>query len=162
MRNCERMVYSSRTTHGSARNRDFLGSKPSTYTLRVVGLTQLPAIARRMARRNPLFASVSVITLAIATGFTIAVFAVVNSVLLRPLPYADSDQLVWIHAIMKSNKADAVTPTPDYLAWRDQNSTFSRIGGFNPGSRVVTGLSNPQRLRTARISAGLPSAITRP
>jgi len=121
----------------------------------MVGLTQLPAIARRMARRDLLFASVSVITLAIATGFTLAVFAVVNSVLLRPLPYANSDQLVWISAIMKTNTVDAVTPTPDYLAWRDENSTLSEIGAFNPGSRVVTGLSSPRRLRSARISAGL-------
>ena len=121
----------------------------------MIGSGQFLSVGRRLIRRNPLFASVSVITLAIATGFTVAVFAVFNSVLLRPLPYADADQLVWINAIMKTNTVDALTPTPDYLAWRDQSSTLSGIGAFNPGSRVVTGLSSPRRLRTARISAGL-------
>ena len=117
--------------------------------------TQFPATARRLARRNPLFVAVSAFTLAIVIGFNVAVFAVFNSVLLRPLPYPDSEQLVWIHAIKRSNTVDTATPTPDYLAWRDKNSTFSHIGAFNSGTRVVTGLSNAERLRSARISAGL-------
>ena len=148
------MVPCLRLRRTACANRD-ISEAAGRYTLRMESLSQLPAIARRMARRNALFASVSVVTLAIATGFHIAVFAVFNSVLLRPLPYPDPDQLVWIHATTKSNTVSSVTPTPDYLAWRDQNSTFSHIGGFNPGSRVVTGLSTPQRLRAARISAGL-------
>lgn len=110
--------------------------------------------ARFLARR-PGFTVAAVLSLALGIGATTAVFTVLNAVALRPLPYADSSQLVWVTQLVKMNSTDEVTITPDFLDWRRLTRKFTGLAAFNYATRNLTGFAHPLEVRTARVSAGL-------
>jgi putative ABC transport system permease protein len=86
----------------------------------------------RMLRKEPSFTAVAILTLALGIGANTAVFNVVRSVLLNPLPYSDPDRLVSITESfpgLPSTLADLV-PIPDYLHWRDQNRVFQTLAAY--------------------------------
>jgi len=86
----------------------------------------------RQLRRSPGFTAVAVITLALGIGANTAVFSVVRSVLLSPLPYSDPDRLVCVTEFspgLPSSLADLV-PIPDYLHWRNQNQVFETLAAY--------------------------------
>ena len=78
--------------------------------------------ALRMLQRSPGFTAVAALTLALGIGANTAIFSVVNSVLLRPLPYKDADRLVtvWGYNRARGFKTDQVSPL-DFADWRSQN-----------------------------------------
>src|SRR5918996_726577 len=82
--------------------------------------------AARVMRRQPGFTAVAVLALALGVGATSAVFSVVNSVLLRPLPFEDSGRLVLISATSRQNPTMFVS-YPDFLDWREQQTSFEAI-----------------------------------
>jgi len=89
----------------------------------------------RMLRRNPGFALVVVLTLALAIGLNTVVFSVVNAVLIRPLPYPHADRLVWVteaNSLLKSEMVAGV----DYLDWKAQATSFDELVayGYFPGT----------------------------
>jgi putative ABC transport system permease protein len=88
-------------------------------------------------------------------GVTTAIFTVLNAVALRALPYADADRLLWMTQVLKKNSTDEVTLTPHFLEWRRQNQTFIGLAGYNYQTRNLTGLDEPMKLRTAKVSAAL-------
>ncbi|HEX8140372.1 MAG TPA: ABC transporter permease [Pyrinomonadaceae bacterium] len=110
----------------------------------------------RMLRKNPGFAVVAVIALSLGIGANAAIFSVVNAVLLRSLPYDDPDRLV----VLRENKPPqfpefSVAPG-NFIDWQKQNTVFEKLAavrGF-PYNLVDAG-SEPERLRGARVSAGL-------
>ena len=88
--------------------------------------------AFRMLVKNPGFTAVAVLTLALGIGANTAVFSVINRVSLLPLPLKGPERLVWIRAQdPKNNILDNSASGPDYLAWRQQNTTFEQIGAMN-------------------------------
>src|SRR5439155_11020108 len=87
----------------------------------------------RQLRRNPGFTAVAVLTLALGIGANTAIFSVVNAVVLRPLPYPQSDRLVWIAEVIPSLNAE-LAGGADYLDWRDQNKTFERMTAYDPAA----------------------------
>jgi len=99
----------------------------------------------KMLRRNPGFTLVAVLTLALGTGATTAVFSVVNAVLLRPLQYRDPDRLVLV-----PNASGH-----DFLRWRDQSKAFESMAAFDFGTADLTGSGEPERLATATVSTEL-------
>jgi predicted permease len=80
------------------------------------------------------FAAVIILTLALGTGADTAIFSVVNTVLLRPLPYRDANRLVWVTERFALNFSPGAVFGPDYVAWRHENSTFDQVEAFETGA----------------------------
>jgi putative ABC transport system permease protein len=111
--------------------------------------------ALRQLRKAPGFTLTAVLVLALGVGANTAVFSIIDAVLLRSLPYTDSDRLLWIGEVIKGNTVDEVTLTPDFLNWREQNHAFTAIGAFNVLTRTLTGVAEPVQIRTVKASSAL-------
>ena len=112
--------------------------------------------AVRMLVKRPGFTAVAVLTLALGIGANTAIFSVVNAVLLRPLPFAEPDRLVYAEGadLRDGSKGGAISP-PDFLDYREQNHVFERFAAFMPQSSTVTGDgSASERINSARVSHG--------
>src|SRR5712691_703922 len=86
-------------------------------------LLQDDRYALRVLSRNPGFAAVAILTLALGIGMNTAVFTVVNAVLVHPLPYPDADRLVWLAEYAKLFNFEAVH-APDYFEWKARAHSF--------------------------------------
>jgi hypothetical protein len=112
--------------------------------------------AVRLQRKNPGFTIVAVIALALGIGANTAIFSVVNTVLLRPLPYKDPERLVMVWE--EATKAGYPTDTPaaaNFVDWRDQNQAFEGMAAIADESFNLTGSGDPERLEGRRVSANL-------
>ncbi|HUS09971.1 MAG TPA: ABC transporter permease, partial [Pyrinomonadaceae bacterium] len=91
------------------------------------------------------FTLVAVVTLALGIGANVAIFSLVNAVLLRPLPYPNADRLV---AISENSlrAADISVAYPDYLDWRAQQSVFEEMSARMPTGGIITGANEPERV----------------
>jgi putative ABC transport system permease protein len=110
----------------------------------------------RMLLKNPGFAVVAVIALGLGIGANAAIFSVVNTVLLRPVPYEDPDQLMVLKENMPPKFPEFSISPGNFLDWQKQNTVFERIAAINGSAfiLVVEG-AEPERLRGARVSAGM-------
>ena len=123
-------------------------------------LTRLGAQFRQAARRlarTPLFTTVVLLTLGTSIGANTAVFSVLESVLLRPLPYPRSDELVSIsHSAPGMNIQDLVTTGPaNYFIYREQNTTLAEVGLYQTDAVNVSGNAEPERIRALRATDGI-------
>jgi predicted permease len=82
--------------------------------------------AWRTLSRSPGFAAVAILTLALGIGMNAVVFAVVNTVLINPLPYPNSDRLIWLSEGSERVKFDAVRAA-DYFDWKARSHSFEKI-----------------------------------
>jgi putative ABC transport system permease protein len=101
--------------------------------------------ALRTLVRNPAFTIVAALTLALGIGATTAIFSVVDAVLLRPLPWPDSERLVMIYATRGGEQSIGAAYL-DYKDWRDQSSAFESMGVIRGQSVNLTGTESPDRL----------------
>jgi putative ABC transport system permease protein len=106
----------------------------------------------RMLLRQPGFTFVAVVTLALGIGANTAIFSVVNAVLLRPLPYPESDRLLFVSERDQQLRRLAIA-WPNYLDWRAQNGVFESIGVYNRDSYNLTGSGDPQQVLAGQVSA---------
>jgi hypothetical protein len=90
----------------------------------------------RMLRKNPGFTAVTVLTLALGIGANTAIFSVVNSVLLRPLPYPEPSRIVELQRRMPDGELNGALSIPQFLFFRDNNSAFQNVAGFQGGPDV--------------------------
>jgi putative ABC transport system permease protein len=103
------------------------------------GLRQDFVFAARSLRRHPSFAITAMATLALGIGASTAIFSVVNTVLLRPLPYADADRLVLVWGDMRArNVSDFPFSPPNFKDLRTQNTTFTDLAALTPGNIPFT------------------------
>ncbi len=123
-------------------------------------LADLKFTFRRLGK-SPGFAATVLLTLGIGIGANTAVFSVVNSVLLKPLPYSDSGQLValWLNApgaggLANFSKGLQLSASM-YFTFSQHNRTFQSMGIWTPSSASVTGVAEPEEVRAAAISDGI-------
>ena len=111
--------------------------------------------AVRWLRRSPAFTASALLTLALGIGAASAIFAIVNGVLLKPLPYPQPDELVAVWSRIGSDTSPATSSPPDYREFRDNASTFSAFGAYYASAANVAIDGEPQRLAVRRVSASL-------
>ena len=105
----------------------------------------------RMLRKNPSFTAVSVLTLALGIGACTAIFSVVDTVLLRPLPYYQPDQLVTVTETLPKMGADEIgVAAGEYQDYRDQNRSFSQVAAYMSAGFNLTGEGEPVRVNAAQ------------
>ena len=124
--------------------------------------------ATRMLRRNPMFTLVAAMTLAIGIGANALIFSVINSVLLNPLRYPQSERLVAIRQMAPgapglASFMDGLRLSPSmYFTYAEQNRTFQSLGVWVARTASVTGLTEPERVRTVSVSDGVLQALSVP
>ena len=109
--------------------------------------------AWRLLRRSPGFSAVVLLTLAVGIGANTVMFSVVNTVLLRPLPYGEADRLVSVQPVDPARRP-AFTAPPDYYAYRERTQTLDRIEAFYGAPYNLTGGGDPERVPTLIVSSG--------
>jgi putative ABC transport system permease protein len=109
----------------------------------------------RMLRRNPGFTAVAVLTLGLGIGANTAIFSVVNAVLLRPLPFPQSDRLVLVWATNKEtgNTAD-VASYPDFEEWRARSRSFERMAAFTTRGVTLAGGGQAELVAAVQATPG--------
>jgi predicted permease len=114
----------------------------------------------RMLRKSPGFTVVALLVLTVGIGANVAIFSVVNTVLLRPLPYRDPSRLVMIWESLPGIGFQQVgTATAEYLDYRDRNRVFSGIAAYKNDTANLTGSGQPERIPITRASANLFSVL---
>jgi putative ABC transport system permease protein len=106
----------------------------------------------RMLRKNPTFTLIAVITLALGIGANTAIFSVVNAVLLRPLPFKDSDRLMMISETKLPQFPEFAVAPGNFLDWKAQTTTFERLVALRVSTFNLTGTGEPERLSGLKIS----------
>src|SRR6266852_4388891 len=112
----------------------------------------------RMLYKHPGFTAVAVLTLALGVGANTAIFSLVDGVLLRPLAYPDSGQLVWLCERGPDWSGGSIS-YPNFTDWRDQQSVFEKFGVYNGDNFTLTGAGEPVRLAGAIMSADVFAAL---
>ncbi len=114
----------------------------------------------RSLLRRPTFTLAAVLTLALGIGANTAVFSVVNAVLLKPLSYPQSNELVSLQHVAPGLNSGALGLSPDlYFTYRDENRTFEHLGVFTDGGATVTGVGDPEQARIRVVSDGVLQAL---
>ncbi len=130
-------------------------------------LVDLRHVCRRL-RRSPGFAITVVLTLAIGIGANTAVFSVLNSVLLRPLPYPEPQQLVSLHINapgapgLAQFRNELRLSASMYFTFATHNRVFQAMGVWGPGTASITGIAQPEQVNTAQISSGVLETLNVP
>jgi putative ABC transport system permease protein len=108
----------------------------------------------RMLLKNPGITIIVIIALALGIGANTAIFIVVNAVLLRPLPYPESERLIFLNEM--SPVLDEMSISyPNFTDWRAHNQTFEKMGVYNRASYNLTGTGEAERIVTGQVSADL-------
>jgi len=110
----------------------------------------------RMLLKNPAFSITAISILAIGIGANTAIFSVVYAVILRPLPYAESERLAMIKEDLPAQGIpDVGASMPDFLEWRNRNRIFDQLEAFSTDSYDISSNGDPERVGGAQISAEL-------
>jgi predicted permease len=118
-------------------------------------LMHLKQIVRRLWRA-PVFTVITLVTLAAGVGANIAVFSVIEGVLLKPLPYPHPESLVGIWHTAPGLNIDEVNMAPsNYFIYREQNRAFEDIGIYQGDSVSVTGQGNPEQVQALDVTDGV-------
>jgi len=112
--------------------------------------------AVRSLLKRPGFTAIAVITLALGIGANTAIFSVVNRLLLRPLPFTDSERLVQVwEANLKRGRPTMSVSYPNFADWRDQNQVFDQMAAYSDRTFNLTGNAEPERVDGAIVSPSL-------
>ena len=119
--------------------------------------------AVRQLRRSRGFSATAISMLALGIGATTAMFSIVEGVLLRPLPFPQSDQLVRISDLLQGaslgGNGEAGVTAPDIRNYMRDTRSFESLGGYQPFDYVLSGAGEPTRIHGARMSGGVFPAL---
>src|SRR5687768_6931598 len=106
--------------------------------------------------RRPTFTLAVVLTLALGTGATTAIFSVVNGVVIKPLPYPDSEAIVTVMpSSLNAGVRNDFSFTPQMLeVFAANGQVFEELGMYRSGQSAITGLGNPEQANTLLVTAG--------
>src|SRR5829696_5979543 len=113
--------------------------------------------AARLLRRSPGFTLIAVAALALGIGANTTIFTVVDTLLLRPLPYANPDRLavVWEHNLPRDRKNNVVSPG-NFIHWRELNQSFTELAAVSMSFRTtLTGAGDAVELPVQYVSGSL-------
>jgi len=121
---------------------------------------QIVRFATRSLRRDPLFSTIVILTLALGIGVNTAIFSVANGVLLHPLPYPAPDAVltIWESNPEKGASQSLVSP-PTYYDLRDNTQTLSHVVAFSDNAFELTGGAQPERIHAIMASPGVFSLL---
>ena len=139
--------------HASAREFPWASPDYPPETRPMEILSQDIRYALRALARQPGFALVAALTLALGIGATTSIFSVIEAVVLRPLPWPDADRLVMIHGTRGDDREGGVVYL-DYLDWRAEARAFEEMGVLRGQSINLTGVDQPDRLVGTFVTAG--------
>src|SRR5205085_6783297 len=115
----------------------------------------------RVLLKNPMVTAAALVALVLGIGANTAIFSVVNTVLFRPLPFKDSDNLytvVWEKRTQDSLR-QATTSYPNFQDWKEQNHSFTDLSASTGDEFNLTGTGEPERLIGSQISADLLATL---
>ena len=114
----------------------------------------------RAMARNPMFTAISVFTLALGIGANAAIFSVVRTVLLRPLPFPEPERLVQVWESRRDRGWNQSSFThANFWDANDMNRSFSAMGAMTWGSTTLAGRDSPERLSVAYVTTGFLRAL---
>jgi putative ABC transport system permease protein len=118
-------------------------------------VNRLKPVVRRLAR-SPMFTAITLITLAVGIGANTAIFSVLSGVLLKPLPYPNSDQLVGVWETAPGLGMKELNASPaTYFTFREEGRTFQDIGLWRNDSVNITGVGEPEQVASLTVTDGL-------
>lgn len=106
----------------------------------------------RMLLKAPAFVAIAALTLALGIGANTALFSIVSSVLLSPLPFHQPERLIAVYTRSKDFDRSSIS-YPNFLDWVRNNRSFSDLAAFRTDSFELTGMGEPERLRVEMVSA---------
>jgi predicted permease len=116
-------------------------------------LRQDAVFAVRQLGRHRTFATIAISTLALGVGVNTAIFSAVNGILLKPLPFQDSDELVRVVRFSKSGPRRLSASAPDYTDFRSEARTLTSLSAYYASTANITGSGPPERVEAARVTA---------
>src|SRR5215831_12351595 len=112
----------------------------------------------RILLKQPVFTLIAVLTLSLGIGANTAIFSLVNAVLLRPLPFAEPERLVWTWGEFSGANRASTSP-PDFLDYRAQSRSFEELAATYFNSFNLTGVGEPERVIGSSVTANFFQAI---
>src|SRR5499426_2923775 len=112
----------------------------------------------RIMLKQPVFTLIAVLTLGLGIGANTAIFSLVNAVLLRPLPFAEPERLVWTWGEFSGGNRASTSP-PDFLDYRAQSRSFEELAAMAFNSFNLTGSGEPERVIGSSVTANFFQAL---
>ena len=131
------------------------------WRLEMIGHDLKHAVRTLLAK--PLFTCATLLTLGLGIGGNAAIFAVVNAVLLRPLPYPEPHELVQVFKtnVQRPDRIGGSTTPPDFADWRRDNGVFRELSAFVEGSYALTGAGAAEQVPGADVTGGFFAVLGR-
>ena len=113
----------------------------------------------RQWRKSPGFTAIAVVTLALGIGANTAIFSVINSALLKPLPYPHAEQLVDVMETLPDGRPNGTLSGGAFKDWRDHSTKFAQLAVYEDLRKNLTGAGRPERVNGLQVSAEYLSVL---
>src|ERR1700733_6886080 len=117
-------------------------------------------IGARLLRKNPGFATLAVLTLAVGIGTNTAIFGLANAAFFRPLPYPHAERLAFLwQNNQRTGETAGLVSYPNFADWRSTSRGFQDMAFFMSGSSILSGSGDSERIPSALVSVNFFSVL---